>query len=192
MVMTIWQFETNQRGNFGWQTCRDKDSPFSGITSCGMLPNCWDSHSIMKKKKQWHQTSEEGCRKVNLGVCCDTNSSRSCQLWLLKVGLLTELLLCHLKGPEKAMLHNFLDMFSSVQFSSVQFSSRRYYALGKANLRSTLSLRGFPNVAFETSAHTTGNCRFPTSDLWPGQRLNTRAKASTTGIYRFPHLQFLT
>ena len=35
----------------------------------------------------------------------------------------------------------------SVQFSLVQ---RGFYALGKAHLRSTPSLRSFPNVAFET------------------------------------------
>ena len=39
--------------------------------------------------------------------------------------------------------------FSSVQFSSVQFSSR-WYLDGKAHMRSTLSFKGFPNVAFET------------------------------------------
>ena len=40
----------------------------------------------------------------------------------------------------------------SVQFSSVQFSSVQdgIYALGKASMRSTPSLRSFPNVAFET------------------------------------------
>ena len=37
---------------------------------------------------------------------------------------------------------------SSVQFRSVQGGI--YAALGKAHVRSTLSLRTFPNVAFET------------------------------------------
>ena len=52
-----------------------------------------------------------------------------------------------------ASLQDILDRspVSSVQFSSVQFSSARYgiYALGKAHMRSTVSLRSFPNAAFE-------------------------------------------
>ena len=40
---------------------------------------------------------------------------------------------------------------SHIKFSSVQFSSRRgIYALGKAQMRFTPSLRSFPNLALET------------------------------------------
>ena len=39
------------------------------------------------------------------------------------------------------------ELLHPVQFSSVQDS---IYALGKAHMRSTLSLRSFPNVAFQT------------------------------------------
>ena len=61
-------------------------------------------------------------------------------------GYLRGQFICKLSTPEMRVIRAF-ELLHPVQFSSVQDG---IHALGKAHMRSTLSLRSFPNVAFQT------------------------------------------
>ena len=82
--------------------------------------------------KPWQNVLECGSMVAPYTVFSLTNADRHCRWTRLNVGRTVQ--------------------FSTVQFSSVQFSSVQdyIYALGKAHMRSTQSLRSFPNVALET------------------------------------------